>query len=279
MSRNFYQILKVSRNSSQNEIKKSFHKLALQFHPDLHNDPTYPDILKEITEAYSTLIDPVKRRQYDEEIELSFPTSNYRSSNSYGPNIDPNYTISQQDIDFRNMIREASNTVFSSEEFKQADAIRKQMKMKMREADQKFERELRNKQRSETFYEKEKIRKKWNNHESKERTSYSRDEEIKKQNNHRDPRRPTINSDWSNFAHSKGRSNSSSKSRVEDEFSIFSEGFNRKESGSNIQFSKNINLDRIIKEFMEEGDISENIQNQKTKERISTRFSKLKKDK
>ncbi|MZG31522.1 MAG: DnaJ domain-containing protein [Nitrospinae bacterium] len=65
--KDYYSILKVPQDcNSQEEIKKSFRKLALELHPD-HNpdDPEREERFKEVTEAYGVLSDPVKKREYD----------------------------------------------------------------------------------------------------------------------------------------------------------------------------------------------------------------------
>lgn len=61
----YYDILGVSRNASQEEIKKAFRRLAMQYHPDRNKDPGAEDRFKEINEAYEVLSDPEKRAAYD----------------------------------------------------------------------------------------------------------------------------------------------------------------------------------------------------------------------
>src|SRR5687768_11224133 len=63
--RDFYDILGVPRGASDDEIKRSFRKLAQQWHPDV-NTSTEADIrFKEINEAYQVLSDPQRRQAYD----------------------------------------------------------------------------------------------------------------------------------------------------------------------------------------------------------------------
>ena len=64
--KDYYKILNVADSANQEEIKKSYRKLALELHPD-HNpsDPTSEDKFKGITEAYGVLSDPQKKQEYD----------------------------------------------------------------------------------------------------------------------------------------------------------------------------------------------------------------------
>jgi len=65
--RDYYEVLGVSRDASQDEIKASYRKLALKFHPDRNpGDKTAEEKFKEAAEAYEVLSDPDKRRRYDQ---------------------------------------------------------------------------------------------------------------------------------------------------------------------------------------------------------------------
>ena len=66
----------MSKDASDTDIKKAFRKLSLEFHPDRNKDPNAQSKFQEINEAYETLSDAQKRRQYDMgggEIPFGFP--------------------------------------------------------------------------------------------------------------------------------------------------------------------------------------------------------------
>jgi len=65
--KDYYDVLGVARNATDEEIKKAFRKLAHQYHPDVAKDKTTAEEkFKEINEANEVLSDPEKRRKYDE---------------------------------------------------------------------------------------------------------------------------------------------------------------------------------------------------------------------
>src|SRR5215831_1186634 len=64
--RDYYETLGVTREAKEEEIKKSYRKLARKYHPDLNpNNKQAEDRFKEIQEAYEVLSDPEKRSKYD----------------------------------------------------------------------------------------------------------------------------------------------------------------------------------------------------------------------
>lgn len=61
----YYKVLGVNRNASQEEIKKAYRKLARKYHPDANPDKDAKKKFQEINEAYEVLSDPEKRKKYD----------------------------------------------------------------------------------------------------------------------------------------------------------------------------------------------------------------------
>uniref|UniRef100_A0A8C2TPZ5 DnaJ heat shock protein family (Hsp40) member B8 n=1 Tax=Coturnix japonica TaxID=93934 RepID=A0A8C2TPZ5_COTJA len=67
----YYKVLELQRSASQDDIKKSYHRLALKWHPDknLANKEEAEKKFKAVTEAYKILSDPKKRSDYDRSIK------------------------------------------------------------------------------------------------------------------------------------------------------------------------------------------------------------------
>lgn len=64
-TRDYYEILGLSKDATESEIKKAYRKLAMQYHPDKNKDDDAEEKFKEISEAYAVLSDTEKREQYD----------------------------------------------------------------------------------------------------------------------------------------------------------------------------------------------------------------------
>ena len=64
--KDYYELLGVARTATTEDLKKSYRKLAVQYHPDKNpGDKTAEERFKEVSEAYAVLSDPEKRSAYD----------------------------------------------------------------------------------------------------------------------------------------------------------------------------------------------------------------------
>ena len=82
---NYYEILKVKKTASSDEIKKAYHVLASKYHPDKHpdNQKYAEDMMKDINVAHEVLLNAESRRKYDESLEPNFLNQNAYESRTY----------------------------------------------------------------------------------------------------------------------------------------------------------------------------------------------------
>jgi molecular chaperone DnaJ len=94
MKRDYYEVLGVGREASLDDIKKSYRKLAMQYHPDQNpGNKEAEEKFKEAAEAYAVLSDADKRRQYDQ-----FGHAGMGSQGGGGFQFDPNQFADFQDL-------------------------------------------------------------------------------------------------------------------------------------------------------------------------------------
>ena len=85
--KNYYEVLEITENASDEVIRASYRALVKKYHPDNNvNNPEANRKLQELTEAYETLVNPENRRQYD---ELFFNNA---------PNTRPAQSVSKQEF-------------------------------------------------------------------------------------------------------------------------------------------------------------------------------------
>ncbi|MEU4190338.1 molecular chaperone DnaJ [Kribbella sp. NPDC026611] len=84
LEKDFYKVLGVAKTAEQDEIKKSYRKLARKYHPDANTgDATAEAKFKEVSEAYDVVGDPKKRKEYDEARRL-FGSGGFRMPGGSG---------------------------------------------------------------------------------------------------------------------------------------------------------------------------------------------------
>ena len=138
---NYYEILGVSINADENEIKSKYRKLAMKYHPDRNpDDKKAEEMFKKVSEAYEVLGDKEKRKEYDKKILKTGEEKQNSEKKKAGAGGDArkgaetfyrNFSANPQDI--KNMIEKA----FNVDEMKNSD--KEKMKAHKESIEKSFE--------------------------------------------------------------------------------------------------------------------------------------------
>ncbi|EQB6624594.1 DnaJ domain-containing protein, partial [Escherichia coli] len=82
------EVLGVSRDAEEREIKKAYKRLAMKFHPDRNQDTDAEEKFKEVKEAYEILTDAQKRAAYDQYGHAAFEQGGMGGGGGYGGGAD-----------------------------------------------------------------------------------------------------------------------------------------------------------------------------------------------
>src|SRR6478672_1793594 len=84
VKRDYYDVLGVARDASQDDIRRAFRRLARQYHPDISKEDGAEARFKEVNEAYEVLSDTEKRRQYDRFGHAGAQAGGFSASGGFG---------------------------------------------------------------------------------------------------------------------------------------------------------------------------------------------------
>ena len=84
MDKNYYDVLGISKNATEAEIKTAYREMAKKYHPDISKEENAEEKFKEVQEAYSVLSDPEKRANYDNYGTADGPGPDFGGWNPFG---------------------------------------------------------------------------------------------------------------------------------------------------------------------------------------------------
>ncbi|KAM7121529.1 dnaJ homolog subfamily B member 9 [Molossus nigricans] len=99
-SKSYYDILGLPKSASERQIKKAFHKLAMKYHPDKNKSPDAEAKFREIAEAYETLSDANRRKEYDTLGHSAFTKGQRGSGSSFEESFNFNFDDLFKDFGF-----------------------------------------------------------------------------------------------------------------------------------------------------------------------------------
>lgn len=111
MVKDYYKILGVPRNASEEDIRKAYKRLALQYHPDKNKSSTAEAMFIEVVEAYEVLSDTNARVSYDQQLNCS---SDYcykadQSMNTSTPSTPTTYVYFSQSVHQLHLVLDLTN--------------------------------------------------------------------------------------------------------------------------------------------------------------------------
>lgn len=102
--KDYYEILGLSSNASFEDIKMSYRKLAMKYHPDRNpNNKEAEDKFKEIKEAYENLSDPIKRKNYDKYGSVNYNDNLNNNFNETFSDIFSEFFSNEEDEEYENI--------------------------------------------------------------------------------------------------------------------------------------------------------------------------------
>ena len=129
-AKNYYTVLGVKQSDNEDTIKKAFWKLAKKYHPDLNADDKIAEAkMREITEAWETLGDAGRRKEYDRKLSGDSsrkPNMPGRGTPGSGKTVKPSRQMTQED--FINMTRAFDHTL-SMEAIKESVDMRRSSRL------------------------------------------------------------------------------------------------------------------------------------------------------